>query len=174
MLLDTRPSAEVTVQEELDQLLSQPMTPEFVERLRRLMEEDIPFNRFLGMRADASVRGKGRIELPARPEFTGDPGRPALHGGLISTLADTVGGLAAFTVTESISRCSTIDLRVDYLRPGQVDTPLVGEAEILRFGNRVAVANIVIFQDGARTRPVAVGKGVYSVKWNREERSHPR
>jgi acyl-coenzyme A thioesterase PaaI-like protein len=61
-------------------------------------------------------------------------------------------------------RCSTIDLRVDYLRPGRVNTPLVGEAEIIRIGNRVAVANVILFHDDARSHPVAAAKGVYSIK----------
>ncbi|MEW5852834.1 MAG: hotdog fold thioesterase [Myxococcota bacterium] len=128
------------------------------------IEEGIPFNKYLGMKCTALRPGFGRLELPPRDQFTGDPWRPALHGGVISTLADTVGGLACFTLMTSDGRCSTIDLRVDYLRPGKVNTALAAEANIIRFGNRVAVANVVVLQDEDRNSPIAMAKGVYSIR----------
>src|SRR5687767_15609949 len=101
----------------LEEILGQPLPAPLEAGIRQFMDEAIPFNRFLGMRCSALSRGRAGIVLPAREEFTGDPFRPALHGGVISTLADTVGGLACFTLLEAQDRCSTIDLRVDYLRP---------------------------------------------------------
>ncbi len=149
---------------ELDVVRDQPLPAELEAAVRHFMEVGIPFNVHLGMKVVFLRRGRAAVDLPARPEFTGDPLRPALHGGVISTLADTVGGLACFTVMEIQDRASTIDLRVDYLRPGRVNTPLQAEADIIRMGNRVAVANVVVFQDGDKSKPVAVAKGVYSIK----------
>jgi len=149
---------------ELEQLVGQPLPAELETGIRQFMEEGIPFNKFLGMKCTMLLRGKAALELPARDEFTGDPTRPALHGGVMSTLADTVGGLACFTLIEPHDRVSTIDLRVDYLRPGKVSTSLQAEADIIRLGNRVGVANVSIFQDNDRAHPVAVAKGVYSIR----------
>jgi uncharacterized protein (TIGR00369 family) len=132
------------------------------ELVRQFIEEHIPFNRYLGMKCGELRHGFARLEIPFRDELVGDPFRPALHGGVISALADTVGGCAVFTAIEPGERCSTIDIRVDYLRPGRLEK-LTGEAEILRVGGRVAVTSMTIFHDDPK-RPIAVAKGVYSVK----------
>ena len=106
--------------------------------------------------------GYARIEVPIKPQYIGDPYRPALHGGLTSALADTVGGIAAFTMLEPDQRVSTVDMRVDYLRPASIDAPLVGEGTILRMGNRVAVTEMKIHQ-GEPDQPIARASAVYNV-----------
>lgn len=136
------------------------MSPEF---LTHLMEELIPFNRFLGMRCSAIEPGVARIELPFRDEFIGDPVRRALHGGVLSTLADTAGGLAVWSeVDDERGRVSTIDLRVDYLRPGKPER-IVVEARVVRRGNRVGVADMRLFHPSEPDVSIAVGKGVYNI-----------
>src|ERR1700738_3523218 len=95
--------------------------------LRQVMESFIPFNKYLGVRLCEVERGRVRIEVPFRPELIGDPMRGALHGGVISTLADTCGGAALWSAADDDHmRISTIDLRIDYLRPGKQET-LVAE-----------------------------------------------
>jgi len=132
--------------------------------LRQVMEELIPFNKFLGVRAGKLGRGTVRLELPWRAEFVGDPMRPAIHGGVISTLADTTGGMAVWSALDDPgSRVSTIDLRIDYLRPGRLEL-LAAEAVVVRVGGRVGVADIRIFHPSAEDETVATGKGVYAIK----------
>jgi uncharacterized protein (TIGR00369 family) len=132
--------------------------------LRQLMEEMIPFNRYLGVRVDAVRLGYVRLEIPFREELVGDPMRPALHGGVISALADTAGGMAVWTgIEDPRSRVSTIDLRIDYLRPGKLET-VAAEATVVRLGNRVGVADVRLFHPTASDTTIATGKGVYNVK----------
>ncbi len=134
------------------------------EMLERFMQQMVPFNRHLGMRVGGLDEGRARLELPFREEFIGDPFRPALHGGLISTLVDTCGGLAVATTFQNIEdRASTVDLRVDYLRPGRMED-LIAEARVVRAGNRVAVVALSAFHPGAQEAPVASGTGVYNVR----------
>lgn len=139
-------------------------TPEHLAHITRFFEEGIPFNRFLGLRVGDLRPGHSRLVLPFRPEFIGDARRPALHGGTISMLADTAAGIAVFAAAETDDRVSTIDLRIDYLRPG-APIDLEAEANVVRIGNRVGVARIQVWQeeDGER-RLVAEGTGVYSIK----------
>jgi uncharacterized protein (TIGR00369 family) len=130
----------------------------------KLIEEIIPFNKFLGMRAELVERGRVRIALPYREELIGDPVRPALHGGVISTLADTVGGITIWTALENpSSRVSTIDLRVDYLRPGKPEL-VVAEGVVVRVGRSVGVTDMRVFHPSAEDVTIATGKGVYSIK----------
>ena len=136
----------------------------------------IPFNRFLGVQVREVGEGRAVLAIPFRPELVGDPLRPALHGGVISMLADTAGGAAVMAGVGLEALVSTIDLRVDYLRPGAL-LELVAEASLVRLGGRVGVARIQVWQDSdegndsAEVRPatndarrlIAEATGVYSV-----------
>jgi uncharacterized protein (TIGR00369 family) len=140
------------------------LTPEILEFVRRFMAEQIPFNAYLGVRVDALEPGRARLSVPFRPEFVGDPFRPALHGGVISALIDACGGAAVFTVVNPpTDRVSTIDLRVDYLRPGEPKR-LACEARVERLGNRTASVDMKVFHPEAASRLIASGRGVYNVR----------
>jgi uncharacterized protein (TIGR00369 family) len=132
--------------------------------LKQVIEEYIPFNKLLGILADRVERGSVRLVLPFRDELIGDPLRRALHGGVISTMADVAGGMAVWSALEDpTARVSTIDLRVDYLRPGKPH-PLIADGSLVRLGGRIAVADVKLFHPGHESEPIATGKGVYAVK----------
>ena len=132
--------------------------------LRQVTEELIPFNKFLGVRVGLIERGRVELELPFRDELIGDPVKQAMHGGVIATLADAAGGMAVWGAVENpAARVSTIDLRIDYLRPGRAET-LVAEALTVRVGRSVGVADMKLFHPSARAEVIATGKGVYAIK----------
>ncbi len=136
------------------------MTPEL---LKKFMEETIPFNRYLGVKVVRTGSGFVRLEVPFREELIGDPSRPALHGGVLSALADTAGGAAVWTgLIDARGRVSTIDLRIDYLRPARLEL-VVAEAQVVRMGNRVGVADVRLFQPSNEAETIATGKGVYNI-----------
>ena len=126
----------------------------------RWMEEHVPFNRYLGMKVESVGEGSGVMVLPVRPEFVGDPRRPALHGGVLSSLIDTAGGIAAWSALGPHESVSTVDLRVDYLEPAGLGGPLRAEAQLVRKGNRVCHVRIAVTQDEAL---VAEGRAVYNI-----------
>ncbi len=131
--------------------------------LRQVMEELIPSNRYVGVRVVEIDRGRVRIEVPFRPELIGDPLRQAMHGGVISMLADTGGGAAVWSaLDEPRARVSTVDMRFDYLRPGRQET-LVCEASVVRLGRRIGVTDMRLFHPSAPAESIATGKGVYNV-----------
>lgn len=134
-----------------------------LEPLRALFLNSIPFNRVLGIEIPSLEPGRVEFNVPFRPELIGDPDRPALHGGVISAVADTAGGCAVWSLIGPEDRVSTIDLRVDYLRPGKPEA-LRCRGEVIRVGNRVGVAKIVLFQDSEPEALVAEAKGVYSIR----------
>jgi uncharacterized protein (TIGR00369 family) len=152
--------------------------PEHLEQIRQFMEEGIPFNVHLGLRVTRLRDREAELLLPFRPELVGNPFVPALHGGTLSALADTAGGAAVFSSVEPGDMVSTVDLRIDYLRPAAlVDT--VAEAQVLRLGGRVGVARIRLWQprsagnesgevvgleDAAGRLEIAEATGVYAIK----------
>jgi uncharacterized protein (TIGR00369 family) len=141
------------------------------DALKQMMEEFIPFNAFLGMRVRDVAKGFVAIEIPFRPELVGDPLRPALHGGVLSALADTCGGAAVWIdVQDSSSRVSTIDLRIDYLRPARLET-IVAEGRVVRLGNRVGVVDMRLYNAPTPDLTVATGKGVYNISGGKVARA---
>ncbi|HEY8090934.1 MAG TPA: thioesterase family protein [Polyangiaceae bacterium] len=133
------------------------------EALRQVMEELIPFNKVLGIKVVEIDKGHVRMQIPFREELIGDPMRRAMHGGVISALADTAGGASVWSALEEPrARVSTIDMRIDYLRPGRPEM-LVAEANVVRVGRRVGVTEMRVFHPSAPTESVATGKGVYNV-----------
>jgi uncharacterized protein (TIGR00369 family) len=134
------------------------------ESFRAFIERRIPFNALLGLKVTRLDRGFAVMEVPFRPELIGDIFRPAIHGGVLSTLIDATGGAAAFTMVDVVDRVSTVDMRVDYLRPGVEDT-VIAEAEIVRMGNRVCAVQVRVHQ-GDPVQPIALGSVVYNVSRN--------
>ncbi len=135
-------------------------TPRTPEELLRVMEEHVPFNRYLGLRGESIGAGTCVLSLAVREEFVGDPRRPALHGGVVSSLIDTAGGLAAWSALSPGESVSTVDLRVDYLEPAGLGDPLRAAAELVRKGNRVCHVRIAVTQGEVL---VAEGRGVYNI-----------
>ncbi len=139
---------------------------EKAQDILRVMEDFSPFNKLLGIKGEWVEPGRAVMILPVREDFVGDPRRPALHGGVISALIDTVGGAAAWSALPQGDSVSTVDLTVDYLEPAGLGGPLRGEAELIRKGNRVCHVRISITQNGVL---VAEGRGVYNIHRRRKE-----
>mgnify|MGYP001185761344 CR=1 FL=1 len=130
--------------------------------LKAFWEDRIPFNAFLGMKVTMMNEGEAEMMVSSRPELTGDASRPALHGGVVSALADAVAGLAVFTTVAKTHKASTVDIRVDYLRPGAVDEDIFARAKVIRAGSRVASTQVVIYQADIDA-PIAVATAVYNL-----------
>ena len=123
---------------------------EFVTGLKKIFEEKIVFNQLLGLKITSlrADRVSGRIDM--RHELIGHYAYNRIHGGVISAGLDAMGGLAVMAAIGArhmdeapeqrlhrFSKLGTIDLRVDYLRPG-ISEYFELRAEVLRLGSRVA------------------------------------
>lgn len=123
---------------------------EFVNGLKKIFEEMISFNRVLGLKIHDLGPAQVRARIEMKPELVGHFSYNRIHGGVISAGLDAMGGLAVMAAIGArhmdeapgqrlrrFANLGTIDLRIDYLRPG------IGEyfdlrAEVLRLGSRVA------------------------------------
>jgi len=101
---------------------------------------------FLGVELELPEPGRALGHLRQRPEFVGDPSRPALHGGVLALLADGAAGAALISRIGRSDRLSTIDLRIDYLRPA-APADLMCEARVVRLGGRVGVVRVRVWQE---------------------------
>ena len=123
---------------------------EFVDGLKTIFEEKIVFNQLLGLKITSVMPDRVTARLQMRRELIGHYAHNRVHGGVISAGLDAMGGLAVMAAIgarhmdespqqrlQRFGKLGTIDLRVDYLRPGVGDYFEL-RAEVLRLGSRVA------------------------------------
>ena len=128
--------------------------------LVRIMEEHVPFNRLLGISGGRAGKGWAELRIKPTENHIGDPRRPALHGGVLSSLIDAAGGLAAWSALSGGETVSTVDLTVDYLEPARPRGILLAKARLTRKGNTVCHVRVDVAQAGIL---VAEGRAVYSI-----------
>ena len=146
---------------------------EIVSSLQNLFEEKIVFNKLLGLKLNAVTATHVSASMVMRPDLIGNFSEGRLHGGVISAALDTTGGIAVTAALcarhagESFdqhvvrfARLGTIDLRIDYLRPG-ISTHFEMRAQVIRLGARIANTRMEFL--GADGKLLATGNGVYIV-----------
>ena len=102
----------------------------FLQLLREIAEERIPFNKLIGIKIESLGMDSLGIRFEMRPDLIGNFKRGNLHGGVISSVMDVTGGMVAWTgimkkmegqsfeeISQRFAKIGTIDLRVDFLRP---------------------------------------------------------
>ena len=140
-------------------------------QLRQIFEENVPFNRVLGLKVESIDPEAPKLRFDMRPELIGNPRRQILHGGVISAVLDVAAGFAVHLqvsknrienpdVTAPFPSIGTIDLRVDYLRPGR-GKYFIATGRVVRLGNRVAVAHTELENDAGEL--IATGGAAYMV-----------
>ncbi len=125
------------------------LEPEYLEGFRQIYEEKIVFNKTLGLKLVNVTPEEVVARIDMKPELVGHYGYNRIHGGVISAVLDAIGSaavmaaLAAKHMNEApeqrlqrFTKLGTIDLRVDYLRPG-IGEHFTIHAHALRVGSRV-------------------------------------
>jgi uncharacterized protein (TIGR00369 family) len=146
---------------------------EFVVGLKKVFEEMIVFNQILGLQITSLKPALVTARIAMKPDLVGHYAYNRIHGGVISAGLDAMGGLAVMAAIGArhmdetalqrlhrFAKLGTIDLRIDYLRPG------IGEhfelrAEVMRLGSRVA--NTRMEFSGADGKLLATGSAAYIV-----------
>jgi uncharacterized protein (TIGR00369 family) len=151
----------------------QPFEPEFIDKLKEIFEERIVFNQVLGMKIDSLGEEEVTGHIDMRPELIGHFAHQRLHGGVISATLDAMGGLAVMAAIGArhmdeppmqrlmrFAKLGTIDLRIDYLRPG-IGERFVMKAQVMRLGSRVASTRMEFL--GADGKLLSTGAAAYIV-----------
>ncbi|OPY71063.1 MAG: hypothetical protein A4E57_00064 [Syntrophorhabdaceae bacterium PtaU1.Bin034] len=133
--------------------------------------EKIPFNKLLGLRVKSISHDCVITTFEMRDDLFGHDSRQMLHGGVVSSVIDVTGGLSAFMAIqkrtahkrlraklEMADWLSTLDLRVDFLRPG-IGREFVVKACSLRTGRKIAVIRTELKND--EDDIIAVGTSSY-------------
>lgn len=119
----------------------------------------MPFNRALGLTLEHFDATSATLVFKQQPMMVGNWAQQILHGGVIASALDVAAGLVCVgnalarheTISEEelhhrLARMGTIDMRVDYLRPGR-GTQFTATSSLLRAGNKVAVARVELHNE---------------------------
>ena len=134
-------------------------------------EEVVPFNKSLGLRLESLDENNICIKFDSKEELIGNIVAKILHGGVIAAALDTAGGFIAAIenvrktdglkdeqTIKKMMMTGTIDLRIDYLRPGQ-GKYFLATGSVMRMGNKIAVTRMKLHNDKGLL--IAVGTGTY-------------
>ena len=142
---------------------------DYIALVSNIIENHIPFNKVLGLRLESMDPKAPKLAFDMRPELVGNSRRGILHGGVISAVLDATGGFAIMLALAkepkpgeklSFPNMGTIDLRVDYLRPGR-GKHFVSSAKVVRLGNRIAVTHMELTNDDGEL--ISTGAAAYVV-----------
>jgi uncharacterized protein (TIGR00369 family) len=146
---------------------------ELMTLLPDFVEAQIPFNKVLGLQVESLEMDSVCLKIEMKEELIGNPMRGILHGGVISSVLDVTGGMtAAMGVLKKLTgrpfeeigkrllNVGTIDLRIDFLRPGRGEY-FLATGSIMRTGLKVAVIRMQLHND--QDLLIAVGTGTYTV-----------
>lgn len=147
--------------------------PEFIHGLKDIFEKKIVFNQVLGLTITRILPERVVATIAMKPELIGHYAHNRLHGGVISAGLDAMGGLACMAAIGArhmneppeqrllrFGKLGTIDLRIDYLRPG-IGESFELRAEVMRLGSRVASTRMEFL--GADGKLLSTGSGAYIV-----------
>ena len=134
---------------------------------------EIPFNRMLGLKVDSIEEKRIVMSFVMKPELIGNFMHGILHGGVISSVIDMAGGVAALSAVmrkhqsknltelkELLGKASTINLHINYVYPGKGDSFTV-TSWVVRSGNKICFTQSELHNE-AKTL-IASGAGTYLV-----------
>jgi len=140
-------------------------------RLAEVFSHSVPFHSVIGLKFEKMSIDGCKITFKNKPELIGNFVRKILHGGVTATALDVVGGAMAAVgmmskypnadeeeLAARLARIGTIDLRVDYVRPGKGES-FYAKARLLRSGSKVAVVRMELHNE--EDTLIALGTGTY-------------
>ena len=129
------------------------------ERLQAFLDR-VPYVGFLGLRAELEGDVMTAV-LPFKTPLVGNTNIPALHGGVIGAFLEAT-ALAQLYVAHPGRLAKTVDITIEYLRPGLAQTAYA-RAELLKVGRRVANVHVRAWQDNP-ARPFAALGGHFLLR----------
>ena len=134
---------------------------EALEKIKIYYLEMLPFNKVLGINIDLLdyETGNAVTSFNMKQDLIGNPVAGILHGGVTASVIDLTGGLSALlscaryhqnkpldVIEKKLISSGTIDMRVDYLRPGR-GTSFKCLSRVIRAGSRIVVAKIDLYNE---------------------------
>jgi acyl-CoA thioesterase len=120
------------------------LDPQFKEILLERMKTGNPFWSLIGMEIVLLKKGWAKIRLPFTEKLANSSG--VAHGGAIFSPADSAVGMALVGMLEKGENISTLEMKINYLKPFS-GGEILAEARIIHRGTQTAVGDVVV-RDG--------------------------
>jgi uncharacterized protein (TIGR00369 family) len=118
-----------------------PLNPSFAEEVIRSFARQ-PIMNLIGARLSLIEPGVIEITLPYRADLTQQHG--FLHAGVVTTIADSASGYAAYSLMPAGSEVLSVEFKVNLVRPAQGET-FVARAEVIKAGRTLTVVRADVF-----------------------------
>ena len=129
------------------------------DEFNRIVAEELPLARGLGVRLETIERGRSVIRIPFDDALLRPGGTVA--GPVMMAAADAAMYAAIMSELGTVKQAVTTNLNINFLRrPGPGD--IIAEGRVLKLGRRLAVLEVTIRSDGSDA-PVAHATGTYSI-----------
>ena len=118
-----------------------PLNPSFVTEVEASFAKQAVMS-FIGAKLTRVEPGIVEISLPYRIDLTQQNGY--LHAGIVTTIADSACGYAAYTLMAQGSGVLIVEFKVNLLRPAK-GRSFIGAAQVLKPGKTLTVVRADVF-----------------------------
>ncbi len=115
--------------------------PAFAQEVEQSFARQAIMN-LIGARLSLIKPGVIEITLPYRADLTQQHG--FLHAGVVTTIADSACGYAAYSLMPAGSEVLSVEFKVNLLRPAQGES-FVARAEVIKAGRTLTVVRADVF-----------------------------
>ena len=119
----------------------QPLNPSFASEVQRSFARQSLMG-LIGAELGRIEPGLVEIMLPYRAELTQQNGY--LHAGIVTTIADSACGYAAYSLMPAGSEVLSVEFKVNLLRPAKGDK-FLARAEVIKPGKTLTVVKADVF-----------------------------
>ena len=119
----------------------EPADPDFEERVRDSFQRQ-GIMKLIGAELSLVAPGQVEIELPFRDDLTQQHG--FFHAGATSTVADSAGGYAAFSLFPREASVLTVEYKINLVAPAQGER-LRAVGRVLRPGRTLTLCDLEVF-----------------------------
>lgn len=134
----------------------EPRNPAFAEEIKQSFAKQTVMG-LIGAELRRVEPGLVEITLPYRPDLAQQNG--FLHAGIVTTIADSACGYAAYSLMPPNSSVLSVEFKVNLLRPAK-GTSFLASAEVVKSGKTLTVVRADVFStEGERRDLIATMLG---------------
>ncbi|HPF24072.1 MAG: PaaI family thioesterase [Hyphomonas sp.] len=127
-----------------------------------IMTGGIPWGRRMAFRVTKLEKGRVWGVQPWKERLIGDPDTGVIHGGVLTAFLDNLSGMAASSSLDKARFVSTLDLRIDYMRPAEPRREILGEAECYHITRNVCFTHAWAYHE-SREKVIATAAGAFAI-----------
>jgi len=128
----------------------------FEAQLMKVYEQTNQFGKVNGMELINYEHGKIEYKMEIKNIHLATP--TTAHGGVLAAYMDGIMGVAALTASaKNLNLVSTVEFKINYLKPAFVGDVLIGKGSIISEGKRIIIAKGEIFNQKGDLISIATG-----------------